>query len=623
MTDEPPATPPPAEPSRRSRVWAVTWRFLKRGRRYLPRIILTILVVFAASGAKAMQGWLIKPVIDDLSRREAADLSGKPEAPPEAKEAAPAASGLRGLLRPIRWDLRLVGILAIALSVVMFVFGYLRDVLTWYLTHRVVTDFRQDVAEHLAFLPLRFHYDRKSGDLISRVTNDVAATEPAAGFYFDDALVHTVMILCALVMVFTANWILALAATIFFPFYIVPMTLLGRRMRKARKKSLERLGDMTGTMLQTFGGIKVVKAFNMESAQVEEFRRHNEGYFSKLMSAMRRKAMSENLSMLFLGVAIALLFVAGGWLMSRGTLKAGELAVFALGIAMVNSSARELSKSFNKLLEASTGCERVFELLDQPRETEHEAGETLPAEGDGVEFRGVSFSYASAPVLQGVDLKARPGEVLALVGRSGAGKTTLVDLLCRFYDPQEGRILVNGTELRRVRRSSLLSRVAVVTQETFLFNTTIGENIRYGKRDASPAEVEAAARAAHIHDFIMSLEKGYDTVVGERGAKLSGGQRQRISIARAVLRNPSILILDEATSALDAESEQAVQAALDGLIRAKQRITFIIAHRLSTIKNADRVLVLDAGKLAEEGTHEQLLARGGVYATLYRTQFAG
>ena len=391
-------------------------------------------------------------------------------------------------------------------------------------------------------------------------------------------------------------------------------------MRRKRKKSLEALGDMTGTMIQTFGGIKVVKAFNTEAAQVAEFKAHNESYFRKLMAALRRKGLGENLNLLMMGLAGAVILVGGSKMLQSGALTAGQLANFALAVAMINSSVRELSKSYNRLVEASTGCERVFELLDQPRDTEHDTGEELP-KVSSVEFAGVTFSYDTVHVLDGISFSVRPGSVIAVVGRSGAGKTTLLDLLCRFYDPVKGEIRVSGTDLRKVRRSSLLAHVAVVTQETFLFNTTIGENIRYGRRNAAPAEVESAARSAHIHDFIAGLEKGYDTPVGERGAKLSGGQKQRIAIARAILRDPSILILDEATSALDSESEQAVQAALQNLLRSEHRITFVIAHRLSTIKNADRILVLDGGRLAEEGRHEDLLAKGGVYASLYKTQF--
>ncbi|HLY72505.1 MAG TPA: ATP-binding cassette domain-containing protein, partial [Planctomycetota bacterium] len=251
----------------------------------------------------------------------------------------------------------------------------------------------------------------------------------------------------------------------------------------------------------------------------------------------------------------------------------------------------------------------------------HSTGEDL-SKVTSVEFRKVSFSFNSLPVLQGVTLSVRPGEVIAIVGRSGSGKTTLLDLLCRFYDPQEGEVRVSDVDLRRVRRSSLLGHVAVVTQETFLFNTTIAENIRYGRRTASQAETEAAAKAAHIHEFIIGLEKGYATIVGERGAKLSGGQRQRVAIARAILRDPSILILDEATSALDSESERMVQEALDNLLRSERRITFVIAHRLSTIKDSDRILVLEEGKLVEEGRHDDLLARNGVYTTLYQARFA-
>jgi subfamily B ATP-binding cassette protein MsbA len=315
------------------------------------------------------------------------------------------------------------------------------------------------------------------------------------------------------------------------------------------------------------------------------------------------------------------MLVGGYKLLHRNELTPGQMAFFGLAIAMINSSVRELSKSYSRLMDSSTGAERVFHLLDQPQETEHNTGIDLAKVGS-VEFRGVTFAFNSPPVIQEVSFAVKPGEVIAIVGRSGAGKTTLLDLLCRFYDPQKGEVLVSNVDLKGVRRSSLLAHVAVVTQETFLFNTTIGENIRYGKRTASQAETEAASKAAHIHDFIAGLEKGYDTMVGERGAKLSGGQRQRIAIARAILRDPSILILDEATSALDSESERAVQQALENLLRSEHRITFVIAHRLSTIKNSDRILVLEEGKLVEEGKHDDLLARNGVYAALYRTGFA-
>jgi len=519
-----------------------------------------------------------------------------------------------------KWDLGIIAGAAIVTSFLMFTFGWLKDFLTNWLTNRIVADLRNRIAEHLPFLPLRYHYDRKSGDLVSRVTNDVALTESAANFYFDDMIVQPIMILCALALIVYTNWMLAAGAVVFFVLYALILARVGRAMRKARKRSLENLGDMTGTMVQTFGGIKVVKAFNMEAAQAGEFRAHNESYFKHYMKAIRRKALAENLSQLLAGLVVAVVLVGGFQMLSQGLTTPGQLAVMGMAVAIINSAVKEASKSYNRLVECSAGCERVFELLDQPRETEHDDGRLLPDTGEGVEFRDVSFAYDGTPVLRDIGLKARPGEVIAVVGRTGAGKTTLLDLLCRFYDPQKGEIVVNGVDLKGVRRSSLLSRVAVVTQDPFLFNTTIGNNIRYGRRDATQSDVETAARAAHIHDFIAGLPKGYDTVVGERGAKLSGGQRQRITIARAILRNPAILLLDEATSALDAESEKAVQAALDNLIHSGSRITFVIAHRLTTIKNAHRILVLDQGRIVEEGRHEDLLGRQGAYATLYRTQ---
>src|SRR5579859_4728005 len=602
------------EPSpRKFNVWALTARFLALGRPYVGRIVVTLGVTIIASGAKAMQAFIIAPLIDNARK-----ASGAPAAAVDSK----APQWIRQFAQPSTWDAKTIIVLALVTSVLMCVFGWLKDYLTNYLTPRVLADLRNRIARHLPFLPLRYHYDRKSGDLLSRITNDVAVCESAANFYYDDMIVQPITVLCALVLIFVANWKLALIAGGFFLVYTLFLSRLGRALRKARKKSLEHLGDMTGTMIQTFSGIKVVKAFNMENAQADEFTAHNENYFKRFMRAIAKKAMSENTSQLVVGIAVAVLLVSGYDMLKNDLMTPGQMGTLGMAVAIISGAVREMAKSYNRLLEASAGCERVFELLDQPRETEHETGRELPAEGEGVEYRNVSFAYLETPVLRNISFQARPGEIVAVVGKTGSGKTTLLDLLCRFYDPVEGSIVVNGVDLKSVKRSSLLSRIAVVTQDPFLFNTSIAENIRYAKRNATDDQVVAAAKAAHIHDFIETLPQKYATPAGERGAKLSGGQRQRVTIARAILRDPSILILDEATSSLDAESEKAVQEALNTLIHSAKRITFVIAHRLSTIRNADRILVLDGGRVVQDGKHGELVGKPGIYSGLYETQFS-
>lgn len=595
-------------------VWALTARFLSLGRPYIPRIALTIGVTLVASGAKVLQSFILKPLIDNA--KKIADGEPLAAAPVKAR------GWLDQVLQTGTWDTRTIATYALATAFLMCVFGWLKDYLTNYLTGRVLADLRNKIARHLPFLPLRYHYDRKSGDLISRITNDVAVCESAANFYYDDMIVQPIQVLCALALILLVNWQLAAFAGIFFVFYTAILGRLGKKLRKARKKSLEHLGDMTGTMVQTFSGIKVVKAFNMENAQADEFQAHNENYFKRFMRAIVGKATSENTSQVVVGILVTGLLVFGFDMLKSGALTPGQMATLGMAVAIINGAVREIAKSYNRLLESSAGAERVFELLDQPRETEHETGQELPAQGDGVEYRNVSFAYNDTPVLRNISFQARPGEIVAVVGKTGSGKTTLLDLLCRFYDPREGSIFVHGLDLKGVKRSSLLSRIAVVTQDPFLFNTSIGENIRYAKRDATDDQVIAAAKAAHIHDFIETLPQKYATPAGERGAKLSGGQRQRVTIARAILRDPSILILDEATSSLDAESEKAVQAALNTLIHSAKRITFVIAHRLSTIRNADRILVLDEGRVVQDGKHGDLVDKPGIYSGLYATQFS-
>jgi len=597
---------------KRVAVWPLTLRFFRRVEAYRGRVLITLLIIFCAAGAKAGMVYIMKPVVDELPKKIEAKEKSEKAVVTEAEQAA--------------WKdkLKWIGVAALGLAVAQFLFGYLQDVFTNFLTKRVVADLRNDVTEHISHLPLKFHHERKTGDLVSRVTNDINVIEPAANFYFDDVLVHPVSIAYFLTMMFIINPILAIGVVLFVPLYVVPLSLLSRRLRRARKKSLERLGDMTETMMQTFSGIKIVKAFGMENEQVREFRETNESYFKKLMAAVRRKALSENMAHLFLGVGTAIMLVGGGFLLARDMMTAGEMVVFGLYVAIINTSIRELSKSWNRLVDASTGCERVFELLDTRRDTEDDGIIEVRSIEGGFRFERVSFRYDTQPVLVDIDLELRPGDLVALVGRSGAGKSTLCALLCRFYRPTSGRILVGDTDLANVKLKSWLRHVAIVTQETFLFNTTIMENLKFGKPEATEEEVERAAQAANIHEFIKGLPAGYETTVGERGAKLSGGERQRMAIARAILRNPEVLILDEATSALDAENEKLVQGALSNLIRAggRRRITLVIAHRLSTVRDADRIVVLDEGRIAEAGKHDELVTRDGIYAGLYRTQFA-
>jgi len=424
------------------------------------------------------------------------------------------------------------------------------------------------------------------------------------------------------------NWKLLIVSAVAVPLVVLPIGYLSRRIRRFGRQGLERLADLTDLMSQMFSGIRVIKAFKMEDAETQEFENVNQRYMGKMMKMVAAQGLSvgtiEFVGRGFLGLGV----IVGAWYLERKGASVdladelGPLAVFIGGNYFAFLGVRKFIKGYSQLQESIPATDRILELIEQePSLRDAPDAVALPRVEQGIAFDRVSFGYDEETILRDVSFELRKGQTVAVVGRSGAGKSTLVALIARFYDVGSGSVTIDGVDVRRIARESLLDRLAIVTQQTFLFNRSIADNIRYGRRDATQEEVEQAARAANIHDFIVSQPEGYGALCGEFGAKLSGGQRQRIAIARALLKNADILVLDEAMAGLDAESESVVREALRNLMRG--RTTLVITHDLPTIQDADRILVLKDGRLVGQGTHAELMAQGGEYRSLYAFEFGG
>ncbi len=565
-------------------------RLLSLGRPYSMRFLISMICMVIAGALTSSQAVLVKPVLDDIF------LAKNPAS--------------------LKW----LPIAVILIFLVKGICNYIQTVLMNFIGLRIVTDLRNQLYEQIQKQSLSFFAQHPTGLLMSRITNDVASIQNAVSDVVTSIVKDSFTIVALVCVIFYTDWKLAFIAMIIFPLTIYPISQFGKKIRKVTTSTQMTMATLSSLLQETISGTRIVKAFGMEKYENNRFAGENERFFKLNMKAVSVKALSHPLMEFLGGLGIAAVIFYGGYNVLEGNSTPGTFFSFLTAVLMLYEPVKRLTNVNNTINQGIAGAERVFSIIDLVPDIEDkpDAAE-LPPIKHGIDIENVTFRYEKIPVLKNIRLSMKAGEVVAFVGMSGGGKTSLVNLIPRFYDVSEGRVLIDDFDIRDVSLQSLRRQIAIVTQQTILFNDTVKNNIAYGSFEKSDEDIISAAKAANAHDFIMRMPKGYDTNIGELGTKISGGEKQRLSIARAILKNAPILILDEATSSLDTEAEIEVQEALDNLMKGKT--TLMIAHRLSTIRNADRIIVLVNGEIVEQGDHETLMQKKGEYFRLYNLQF--
>lgn len=559
---------------------------------YWKSVVVGMLLASVVSITTGGVAWIIKPILDEIF---------------------------------IKKDMRILPLISLAFMGLYLVNGiavYGQNYVMRSVGLKVIRNIRNNLYSHMLKMPLSFYHNNPSPVLMSRITNDVnritdVATTVAAQFVRQ---IITFFVLLGILIY--RDWFLSIMAILIIPFASMLIVRIGKKLKELSRRNQEKMADLNSILFETFSGSKIVKAFAMEEYEKERFIKENQSYYKISIKEMKRDEMVSPLMEFIGAVGIGLVIYYGGHKVGAGITTPGTFFSFIAAMTMMYEPVRKLSQMNNVIQQAVAAGDRIFDILDLDIDIkDSQDAADIKSLKDSIKINDLSFTYnqGEEEVLRDINLEIKKGEVVAIVGNSGAGKSTLVDMIPRFYDPQKGSITIDGLDLRSIKLNSLRGMIGVVTQETILFNDTIFNNIAYGRKDATEEEVHEAARLAYAHDFIMEMPSGYNTIAGEMGVRLSGGERQRLSIARAILKNPPIMILDEATSNLDSKSEELVQHALENLM--KERTTLVIAHRLSTIINADRIVVMKDGRIVEIGSHQELIKNNGLYRLLHDIQY--